>query len=469
MRNGNIFTMNTPNTEKLGDLLSQLGAILGVGRRSDGKFYLADMCTAESIKKWAKFKSIEHSTQVNLTDAQRKAANQGFDLKWWYDLDDMVSYVRTNDASWKYKEITSWKRLRDFDGYNHAMTMTPYKLIQSTSEEGIVQCPSTSNTITPMACNFTHKASAEIQPTDIGLFTNSYSYIYGVVACNQNWGNPTLYRLYKSMSNGMNQSGSDYHYVTMNPNTDIKWRYSLGSTGTENPAYFGMPFDESISQTMKFIPCIIRLSASTGGQAGYLPLPTERIMEYKTFNPTADVMVMWPRTTSPKPLRLYTLQSSGQTLFNSFTIRLSFLDLEKFDERGLDFEIGILAGYNGSTVRTKTITSSDFESYVVEKTAAGNDQYLYTIEVNIVFEGFGLPLYNNDFSLFTIDAYIGYDVKGGDQGQNKMYQNLAQEKSGPSSNFPLILVSQKQSPFNASVTSIMNLLTSTYYSIETLY
>lgn len=53
MRNGNKFTMNTPNTEKLGDLLSQLGAILGVGKRSDGKYHLSDMCIASSVKKWA--------------------------------------------------------------------------------------------------------------------------------------------------------------------------------------------------------------------------------------------------------------------------------------------------------------------------------------------------------------------------------------------------------------------------------
>ena len=62
MRNGNKFTMNTPNTEKLGDLLSRLGAILGVGRRSDGKFYLADMCTASSINMWAYYKPVKANT-----------------------------------------------------------------------------------------------------------------------------------------------------------------------------------------------------------------------------------------------------------------------------------------------------------------------------------------------------------------------------------------------------------------------
>ena len=75
--NGKIFKMNTPNTEKLGDLLSQLGAILGVGRRSDGKFYLADMCKASSIKIGAKYKPVRHSVEANITEAQRKSVNWG--------------------------------------------------------------------------------------------------------------------------------------------------------------------------------------------------------------------------------------------------------------------------------------------------------------------------------------------------------------------------------------------------------
>ena len=53
MRNGNKFTMNTPNTEKLGELLGQLGTLLGVGKRSDGKYHLSDMCIASTVNKWA--------------------------------------------------------------------------------------------------------------------------------------------------------------------------------------------------------------------------------------------------------------------------------------------------------------------------------------------------------------------------------------------------------------------------------
>ena len=111
MRNGNKFTMNTPNTETLRDLLSQLGGILGVGRRSDGKFYLADMCTASSINQWAYKKPIKANTQANLTDAERLQAKHGL------VQNSSTFYI-------EYDRVTSgwWKRLRDFNGYNHAAT-----------------------------------------------------------------------------------------------------------------------------------------------------------------------------------------------------------------------------------------------------------------------------------------------------------------------------------------------------------
>lgn len=111
MRNGNKFTMNTPNTETLGSLLSQLGGILGVGRRSDGKFYLADMCTASSINQWAYKKPIKANTQANLTDLERLQAKHGL------VQNSSTFYI-------EYDRVTSgwWKRLRDFNGYNHAAT-----------------------------------------------------------------------------------------------------------------------------------------------------------------------------------------------------------------------------------------------------------------------------------------------------------------------------------------------------------
>ena len=137
MRNGNKFTMNTPNTtETLGDLLSQLGAILGVGRRSDGKFYLADMCKASSIKIGAKYKPIRHSAEANITEAQRKSVNWGILAKDnasikanFINVDNEFGSVFSSYSieKWEHEtprgttvSPTEWSRIRDFNGYNHA-------------------------------------------------------------------------------------------------------------------------------------------------------------------------------------------------------------------------------------------------------------------------------------------------------------------------------------------------------------
>lgn len=172
MRNGNKFTMNTPNTEKLGSLLSQLGGILGVGRRSDGKFYLADMCTASSINKWSKYKPVplRDSAGNNVTDnaytisrvyrndytsqpASRTALLGNGRIVWdntrgevyevagldipiiHLNADDtlanqsqtIINAIKNLSANGTNWEKTPWtrqstlKRIRDFNGYNHAV------------------------------------------------------------------------------------------------------------------------------------------------------------------------------------------------------------------------------------------------------------------------------------------------------------------------------------------------------------
>lgn len=135
MRNGNKFTMATPNTETLGSLLSQLGGILGVGRRSDGKYHLSDMCTASSIKIGAKYKPVRHSAEANITEAQRRSANWGMLAKDnasikanFINVDSEFGAVFSSYTleKWEHEtprgtsvSPTEWSRIRDFNGYNH--------------------------------------------------------------------------------------------------------------------------------------------------------------------------------------------------------------------------------------------------------------------------------------------------------------------------------------------------------------
>lgn len=158
--------MNTPNTEKLGDLLSQLGGILGVGRRSDGKFYLADMCQASSINKWAiKPIPLKDSAGNDVTDnAYTKnryysnaykgspenrtgiLGNVVGSYDTYYEIAGMdvpmialnpdttldnqssiiVNTIKNYSSNGKNWPKTPWsrrggyKRIRDFDGYDHS-------------------------------------------------------------------------------------------------------------------------------------------------------------------------------------------------------------------------------------------------------------------------------------------------------------------------------------------------------------
>ena len=106
--NGKVFTMADSNTETLGKLLKDLGGLLGVGPRSDGRYYLSDMCQARGINKWAKFKPLKGGPVSNLSEADRIGLRQGLylDSNYYFQYDRVVSGY--------------WSRIRDFDGYNDA-------------------------------------------------------------------------------------------------------------------------------------------------------------------------------------------------------------------------------------------------------------------------------------------------------------------------------------------------------------
>lgn len=134
--NGKVFTMADSNTETLGALLNQLGSLLGVGPRDDGRYYLADMCKASSIKIGAKYKPVRHSTESNITEAQRKSVNWGILAKDnasikanFINVDNEFGSVFSSYSieKWEHEtprgtsvSPTEWSRIRDFNGYNHA-------------------------------------------------------------------------------------------------------------------------------------------------------------------------------------------------------------------------------------------------------------------------------------------------------------------------------------------------------------
>ena len=77
VNNSGIFYMDDANTETLASLLEQLDRIIGYGKRSDGKWYLADACQSSRINKWAYHKPIKANTSANLTSLERLQAGHG--------------------------------------------------------------------------------------------------------------------------------------------------------------------------------------------------------------------------------------------------------------------------------------------------------------------------------------------------------------------------------------------------------
>lgn len=143
----NIFQIADTNTETLGELLSQLGSILGVGTRTDGRYYLADMCQADSINKWALNKPFRYNSDNFGYDpknpsvaeaaraAARKAVNQGLVIPSQENagcsattyastyLGDLVyraeNVAGTPNYEYQKPDGSTPNRLRDFDGYRH--------------------------------------------------------------------------------------------------------------------------------------------------------------------------------------------------------------------------------------------------------------------------------------------------------------------------------------------------------------
>lgn len=153
----NIFTMKEVNDETTSALFSQLGNLLGVGKREDGRYYLADLCQATSINRWAKYKPFPYAAWNFASASDRDAARKGTPnttgisqgLK--IPIVNRIASLSSNNDRWTYLVAAAGikmmnlsnpdfpdyqyvavkggesepNRLRDFDGYNHSAPMMP--------------------------------------------------------------------------------------------------------------------------------------------------------------------------------------------------------------------------------------------------------------------------------------------------------------------------------------------------------
>ena len=436
VNNGKVSIPSSHSFGSDGDILEELGPLLGVGKRSNGQFYLADMCAAPSIKKWAKFKPNEISKEVNITEDDRKTVNQGFSLEWTNNLNMLVAYARATSCSWQYIKVTGRKRVRDFNGYNHSATLTPYKMITTTGEEGIVGYNWTSadvvnSTIIPLACNFTIKAGAEIQPDDLIAFGDSatHRYIYGVIVTNTSFGSPQICKLSSNKSDGFAQNGRNYIEMPLKPTSDKRFRYSLNASQVENPAYFSIPYN-SVTSSFYAILCVIRQNKVTGDES-YMILPTEKLMSFKYEAPITAITMRWEYSTSVKSMRVIT--AGNGSWLTAIKLRLIVGNLEKYAESNTRFKMYLEVYMNGNSSRSlwKEITSDDYQNYVVE-----SHEDVVTMDIQIASDvlgggppilpdSYGNPNYNN----FDVRIYMKSDA--GDASSPYTSFKMMPSKSNP--------------------------------------
>lgn len=168
---GKVFTMADSNTETLGNLLKQLGGLLGVGPRSDGRYYLTDMCQASSINMWAKYKPLKGGPQVNLSGTDR------INLKHGLKQNTSTFYI-------EYDRVTSgwWNRLRDFDGYNH-LAVPPIK--DTTKFNKTISFSGGSSGQIVFSPDDLRNPSAELALNEIAIFQTYANYYVGVMFYNK--------------------------------------------------------------------------------------------------------------------------------------------------------------------------------------------------------------------------------------------------------------------------------------------
>lgn len=150
--------MNAVNGETTSALFSQLGELLGVARRSDGRYHLADLCQAGSVNMWSRRGPFAFASWNFDYDPQNPDASKAARAAAKASIRHGISpyQLATDEKSTLYSQIASnasmlpaimsepnrgWKmtakptggaaapnRLRDFDGYYHLQDPTLYPI-----------------------------------------------------------------------------------------------------------------------------------------------------------------------------------------------------------------------------------------------------------------------------------------------------------------------------------------------------
>ena len=112
------------------DAVREVAQLVGVGRRADGRHHLSDVCIGRGINMWAKYKPEDYNTQAHLNIDQRKANGFGIVISGASNI-TIKNLADLHKVQFIYQRPTTWKRLRDFNGYVHTALPKPKGSIDS--------------------------------------------------------------------------------------------------------------------------------------------------------------------------------------------------------------------------------------------------------------------------------------------------------------------------------------------------
>ena len=327
------------------DAVAEIADLVGVSAGSDGRLHLADVCRADKIKKWAKNKPIEASKTGGITANDRINANQGFNVSWNTAITNISSSlldaISAAGYSWEYVKPTTYKRIRDFDGYDHTQNTTPFQAEGQTTDG--IELAQTADDYNFLYC-YWHQRPTEIQPVDMALFKDfqsTHAFKIGVVV-KPPTGNANLHLVYNTMSDAQNDSWADA----------VDMPLSVSSIKHNVSKYLKLPKSSASStSTWKALFVCVRINKATGDKA-WIPLPTMRDVSFQVNNDAADVFIAWINYQEMKALRIEVPFYTNNVPAIS-EIRLTNLFLN-FDFAG-GAEAKFEAYYNGGVLYTATI------------------------------------------------------------------------------------------------------------------
>lgn len=448
--NGAIFTMEDDNAENFNTLKKQIQSVLG-----SSSWDLEDMCVSSLINRWAKYKPVQVDKVVNITDTDRYNANQGFNLSWTTQTTNipvqLIDSLNNAGPTWPYVTPTTYKRIRDFDGYNHADNKTPF-LSDGAPYDGVgrVENDTTSTTHMFFQC-YWHQRASQIQPADMAIFGDikeTHDFKMGLIVKDPSESYAELHLLYNSIADADTDNYANAVDMPLVVTAD-----------THNVSkYFKVPNTTAGSSSVwkALLVCVRRNKVS--GDLAWLHLPTMSPITFTVDTATGDVSTFWDTiSTDMKPMVIVVpAEQNGYKMVQDIYLTHIFTGLYRFfQSTNLNFTIDYELYYNGSQAGSNSIT----ESTQPMRTSGSGDSTMYVYRTPVRGgTGTQVPVTSWD----DLILYVSVALDNGDAGDSRIYLKLDEITMQGSM---MLIPKGTTTRVGYSIQSIMDALGSSNYQI----